>query len=207
MKKIFKYLLFLAPSIILSQEKLSLEDALKIGLKQNFEIQLAKKNLEINKLNNNYANAGALPSINISTRAESAVSDQSKNPTSFIQEILKSESLNATANLSWTLLNGYGIKANKERLNQLEYLSNGNLTLTIENTTQAIILSYYNCILQQERLDLIQKVINLSRERVLYQKTKYDIGVGNKMELLQFENTLLLDSSNLLLQKQNLRMF
>ena len=204
MKKIFKYLLFLAPSIILSQEKLSLEDALKIGLKQNFEIQLAKKNLEINKLNNNYANAGALPSINISTRAESAVSDQSKNPTSFIQEILKSESLNATANLSWTLLNGYGIKANKERLNQLEYLSSGNLTLTIENTTQAIILSYYNCILQQERLDLIQKVINLSRERVLYQKTKYDIGVGNKMELLQFENTLLLDSSNLLLQKQNL---
>ncbi len=204
MKKLFKYLLFLVPSIILSQEKLSLEDALKIGLKQNFEIQLAKKNLEINKLNNNYANAGALPSINISTRAESAVSDQSKNPTSFIQEILKSESLNATANLSWTLLNGYGIKANKERLNQLEYLSNGNLTLTIENTTQAIILSYYNCILQQERLDLIQKVINLSRERVLYQKTKYDIGVGNKMELLQFENTLLLDSSNLLLQKQNL---
>ena len=203
MKKIFKYLLFLAPSITLSQEKLSLEDALKIGLKQNFEIQLAKKNLEINKLNNNYANAGALPSINISTRAESAVSDQSKNPTSFIQEILKSESLNATANLSWTLLNGYGIKANKERLNQLEYLSNGNLTLTIENTTQAIILSYYNCILQKERLDLIQKVINLSRERVLYQKTKYDIGVGNKMELLQFENTLLLDSSNLLLQKQN----
>ena len=204
MKKIFKYLLFLVPSIILSQEKLSLEDALKIGLKQNFEIQLAKKNLEINKLNNNYANAGALPSINISTRAESAVSDQSKNPTSFIQEILKSESLNATVNLSWTLLNGYGIKANKERLNQLEYLSNGNLTLTIENTTQAIILSYFNCILQQERLDLIQKVINLSRERVIYQKTKYDIGVGNKMELLQFENTLLLDSSNLLLQKQNL---
>ena len=203
MKKIFKYLLFLAPSIILSQEKLSLEDALRIGLKQNFEIQLAKKNLEINKLNNNYANAGALPSINISTRAETAVSDQSKNPTSFIQEILKSESLNATANLSWTLLNGYGIKANKERLNQLEYLSNGNLTLTIENTTQAIILSYYNCLLQKERLDLIQKVINLSRERVLYQKTKYDIGVGNKMELLQFENTLLLDSSNLLLQKQN----
>ena len=203
MKKIFKYLLFLAPSITLSQEKLSLEDALKIGLKQNFEIQLAKKNLEINKLNNNYANAGALPSINISTRAESAVSDQSKNPSSFIQEILKSESLNATANLSWTLLNGYGIKANKERLNQLEYLSNGNLTLTIENTTQAIILSYYNCLLQKERLDLIQKVINLSRERVLYQKTKYDIGVGNKMELLQFENTLLLDSSNLLLQKQN----
>ena len=49
-------------------------------------------------------------------KTESAVSDQSKNPTSFIQEILKSESLNATANLSWTLLNGYGIKANQRKI-------------------------------------------------------------------------------------------
>ena len=109
------------------------------------------------------------PTINISARQEKAVSDQSSNPTSFIQEILKSESINASANLSWTILNGYGIKASKERLNQLEYLSNGNLTLTIENTTQAILLSYYNCILQKQRLDLIQKVVNLSRERVIYQ--------------------------------------
>ena len=95
------------------------------------------------------------------------------------------------------------LKASKERLNQLEYLSNGNLTLTIENTTQAIILSYYNCILQKQRLELLQKVVNLSRERVIYQKTKYDIGLSSKMELLQFKNTLLTDSSNLLIQKQN----
>ena len=145
-----------------------------------------------------------MPTLNISARKEQAVSDQSKNPTSFIQEILKSESINASANLSWTLLDGYRIKASKERLNQLEYLSNGNLTLTIENTSQAIILSYYNCILQKRRLELLQKVVNLSRERVIYQKTKYDIGVSSKMELLQFKNTLLTDSSNLLIQKQNL---
>ena len=203
MKLIFKYLLIITPLISFSQENLSLENALKIGLKQNFEIQLSKKNLEINKLNNNISNAGALPTINISARQEKAVSDQSSNPTSFIQEILKSESINASANLSWTILNGYGIKASKERLNQLEYLSNGNLTLTIENTTQAILLSYYNCILQKQRLDLIQKVVNLSRERVIYQKTKYDIGVSSKIEFLQFKNTLLTDSSNLLIQKQN----
>ena len=203
MKIIYKYFLIIIPFLSFSQENLTIENALRIGLKQNFDIQLSKKNLEISKLNNNLANSGALPTLNISARQEQAVSDQSKNPTSFIQEILKSESINASANLSWTLLNGYGIKASKERLNQLEYLSNGNLTLTIENTTQAIILSYYNCILQKQRLELLQKVVNLSRERVVYQKTKYDIGVSSKMELLQFKNTLLTDSSNLLLQKQN----
>ena len=203
MKKILIYILLLLPTIIFSQENLSLENAIKIGLKQNFDIQINKKNLEISKLNNNPGKAGALPKINLSAKKEEAVSDQSNNPTSFIQEILKSESINATANLSWTLLNGYGIKASKEKLNQLEYLSNGNLTLTLENTTQAIILSYYNCILQKDRLNLLQNVVNLSRERLIYQRTKYDIGVSSKMQFLQFENTLLTDSSNLLTQKLN----
>ena len=203
MKKILIYILLLLPTIIFSQENLSLEDAIKIGLKQNFDIQINKRNLEISKLNNNPGKAGALPKINLSAKKEEAVSDQSNNPTSFIQEILKSESINATANLSWTLLNGYGIKASKEKLNQLEYLSNGNLTLTLENTTQAIILSYYNCILQKDRLNLLQNVVNLSRERLIYQKTKYDIGVISKIEFLQVENTLLTDSSNLLTQRLN----
>ena len=203
MKKILIYILLLLPTIIFSQENLSLENAIKIGLKQNFDIQINKRNLEISKLNNNRGKAGALPKINLSAKKEEAVSDQSNNPTSFIQEILKSESINATANLSWTLLNGYGIKASKEKLNQLEYLSNGNLTLTLENTTQAIILSYYNCILQKDRLNLLQNVVNLSRERLIYQKTKYDIGVSSKIEFLQVENTLLTDSSNLLTQKLN----
>ena len=203
MKKILIYILLLLPTIIFSQENLSLENAIKIGLKQNFDIQINKRNLEISKLNNNPGKAGALPKINLSAKKEEAVSDQSNNPTSFIQEILKSESINATANLSWTLLNGYGIKASKEKLNQLEYLSNGNLTLTLENTTQAIILSYYNCILQKDRLNLLQNVVNLSRERLIYQRTKYDIGVSSKMQFLQFENTLLTDSSNLLTQKLN----
>jgi len=203
MKKNIILLLLFIPFLSFSQESLSLENAIKVGLKKNFDIQLSKKNKEITQLNNNLGNSGALPTINISSKKENAVSDQSNNPTSFIQEILKSESLNASANMSWTLLSGYRIQATKEKLRQLEFLSNGNLTLTIENTTQAIILSYYNCILQKERLKLLQNVVNLSRERLIYQKTKYEIGVSSKMDVLQIETSLLTDSSNLLTQRLN----
>ena len=203
MKKNIIYILLLVPFLSFSQENLSLENAIKVGLKKNFDIQLSKKNKEITQLNNNLGNSGALPTINISSKKENAVSDQTNNPTSFIQEILKSESVNASANMSWTLLSGYRIQATKEKLRQLEFLSNGNLTLTIENTTQAIILSYYNCILQKERLKLLQNVVNLSRERLIYQKTKYDIGVSSKMDVLQIETSLLTDSSNLLIQRLN----
>ena len=203
MKKNIILLLLFIPFLSFSQESLSIENAIKVGLKKNFDIQLSKKNKEITQLNNNLGNSGALPTINISSKKENAVSDQSNNPTSFIQEILKSESLNASANMSWTLLSGYRIQATKEKLRQLEFLSNGNLTLTIENTTQAIILSYYNCILQKERLKLLQNVVNLSRERLIYQKTKYEIGVSSKMDVLQIETSLLTDSSNLLTQRLN----
>ena len=203
MKKIIILLFLTSPFILFSQEDLSLENAIKIGLKQNFDIQLSEKNLEISKVRNNLANAGGLPTINISANKEKSVSDQSNNPTSFIQEILKSESINASANMNWTLFNGYVIKANKEKLNQIEQLSNGQLTLTIENTTEGILLSYYNCIMQKQRLELLQKVVNLSRERLIYQTTKYDIGTSSKFELLQTKNALLTDSSNLILQKLN----
>ena len=202
-KKVIIFLITIIPFLSFSQEILSLENAIKVGLKKNFDIQLSKKNKEISQLNNNLGNSGALPTINISSKKEDAVSDQSNNPTSFIQEILSSESINASANMSWTLLSGYRIQATKEKLRQLEFLSNGNLTLTIENTTQAIILSYYNCILQKERLQLLQNVVNLSRERLIYQKTKYDIGVSSKMDVLQIETSLLTDSSNLLIQRLN----
>lgn len=202
-KKVIIFLITIIPFLSFSQEILSLENAIKVGLNKNFDIQLSRKNKEITQLNNNLGNSGALPTINISSKKEDAVSDQSNNPTSFIQEILSSESINASANMSWTLLSGYRIQATKEKLRQLEFLSNGNLTLIIENTTQAIILSYYNCILQKERLKLLQNVVNLSRERLIYQKTKYDIGVSSKMDVLQIETSLLTDSSNLLIQRLN----
>ena len=46
-------------------------------------------------------------------------------------------------------------------------------------------------------------MINLSKERLKYEKGKYDIGVISKIELLQIENSMLTDSSNIILQEMN----
>ena len=135
-------------------------------------INILPKNQNINRINNNWGNAGALPTINISANTEKALSDQSNNPASFIQEKLQSTSVNGSANISWTLFNGFAIRANKEKLYNLEKISNLNATLTIENTIQGIILQYYNCILQKNRLELLQKVVTLAKDRLKYEQTK-----------------------------------
>ena len=46
-------------------EILTLEDAVNIGLKNNYAIQLSKNELQISKENNTYGNSDMLPSINL----------------------------------------------------------------------------------------------------------------------------------------------
>jgi outer membrane protein TolC len=201
MKKYILLLLF--PNLLFAQEDLNIMQAIQTALHQNYDIQISAKNQKISDINNNWANAGALPTINLSAKKEEALSDQTNNPASFLPYELRSSGLNGNANVSWTLFNGFAIRANKAKLKNLEEISNNNATLTIENTIQGVILQYYNCVLQKQRLDLLQKVVSLAKNRLEYQQTKYDIGVSTKMDLLQIENAMLTDSSNLILQKLN----
>ena len=201
MKKYIILLLF--PNLLFAQIELNILDAIKIGLLENYDIKISTNKQKISQINNNWANAGALPTITLSAKKEEALSDQSNNAAAYIQAKLRSASINGNTNVSWTLFNGFAIRANKEKLRNLEEISNNNATLAIENTIQGIILQYYNCVLQKERVKLLQKVVSLAKNRLEYQKQKYEIGVSSKIELLQIENAMLTDSSNLILQQLN----
>ena len=180
---------------------LSLSDAIKIGLKQNYDIQISKKNVEINELLNTWGEAGLLPSLNLSGSQNNTLSDQSKNPTSFIQALLQSNSYNGGVALNWTIFNGFNVKANKIRLEQLVEQSEGTASLVVENTIHGIILSYYRCKIQREQLSLLKNVLDLSKEKFELQQTKNELGLGVTVDLLQFESAFLTDSSNLILQE------
>jgi len=184
-----------------SQDSLSLNDAIQVGLKQNYDILILQKNSEINELYNCWGEAGRYPSIDIGASQGNNISDQSNNPTSFIQELLKSNSFEASTNLSWTIFNGFKVKANKLRLEELTRQSDGMLTLAIENTIHGIIISYYQVQLQREKLSLLKNVLDLSREKYKYQENKNELGIGVSFDLLQYESAYLADSSNLILQE------
>ena len=184
-----------------SQDSLSLNDAIQVGLKQNYDILILQKNSEINELYNCWGEAGRYPSIDIGVSQGNNISDQSNNPTSFIQELLKSNSFEPSTNLSWTIFNGFKVKANKLRLEELIRQSDGMLTLAIENTIHGIIISYYQVQLQREKLSLLKNVLDLSREKYKYQENKNELGLSVSFDLLQYESAYLTDSSNLILQE------
>ena len=87
-----------------------------------------------------------------------------------------SNDLNGAANLSWTLFNGFGVKANKTKLEQLQMQSENTATLAIENTIHGVILAYYQA-KQLEQLSLLQNILKLTKEKYVQQQIKSEIGI------------------------------
>ena len=199
MKKITSILIFF-PLIFFSQDSLSLSKAIEIGLQKNYDIRLTLKNVEINKIFNNWGEAGRLPQVSINAGQNNSISDQRNNPISFAPYLFLSNDVSGGLAMNWTIFNGFAVRANKTKLEQLELQSENTATLAIENTIHGIILAYYQAKIQKEQLTLLNNVMTLSKEKFNQQQVKSDLGIGVKFDLLQFEGNLYTDSSNKILQ-------
>ena len=180
---------------ILSAPDLSLEGAIFRALESNYGIRTARLGVKASEINNSWGSAGALPTLTSSVIANKAVSDQTENPTSFIQEKLESDGISGGLNLNWTLFNGMGMFASKTRLELLESQSEGQVELIIENTVQAIDLAYHNILVQIQLLQVLNESMDLSRDRLNEILWSEEYGAAGTFDRLQFENAILADSA------------
>ena len=67
-----------------SAAPLSLNQAINRSLEANFGIRTARLRSDISAVNNSWGAAGALPSLSTSIAGSSAISDQTRNPASFL---------------------------------------------------------------------------------------------------------------------------
>ena len=99
---------------------LSLDEAIHRALDSNFGIRTAHLRTEASATSNSWGAAGALPTFSTFVTGSTSVSDQTENPTSFIQEKFETDGINAGVNFNWTLFNGMGMFTSKSRLDLLE---------------------------------------------------------------------------------------
>ena len=107
--------------------------------------------------------------------------------------------------LNWVLFNGFSVNITKSNFKLLEDLSQGNSAVMVENTIQAIVLSYYKILLEQEKLKVVNQVKALSRDRYMYLQLKKDFGSALTYDVLQTKNAYLNDSSNVIVQEMNVK--
>ena len=184
-----------------AQENLSLQDAISTTLENNFQIKIVALNQEIAENNNSWGEAGRFPTVNLGMGQNQSFAFRD-NPLSFANGHFNTVSSVPTINLNWLLFGGFRVNITKQKLGQLEELSNGNSQLIIENTLQALILNYNNCLLEKARLQSLKDNLEISRIRYDYDQDKKSMGLISSYDVLQSKNNHLTDSSQFLLQNQ-----
>ena len=192
-------------SVLFAKETLRLEDAVARSLQNNLGIRLARQQAEISAIGNAWGAAGALPQIGLSATGSNAVSDQSQNPTSFIQEKLESESINIGGQLNWVLFDGFGMFANKRALERLQEQAEGQAAIVIEQTASAIMQAYNNVLVQLALRDVLSAAMGVSRARLDWMEARQATGASSTFDRLQFDNALLTDSLAWLQQSANIK--
>ena len=117
-----------------AQELLSLEDAVKIALENNYDIKIAENNSKIDATNNNLANAGMLPSLNANfTNNNSQLDTKQTQGDGTVRELDNAKNMNLSygIGLDWTIFDGLSMFARKEQLNVLEQQGKAELQTAI----------------------------------------------------------------------------
>lgn len=177
-----------------AQQPLSMERAVARALENNLGIQIARQQVEMAAVGNSWGAAGALPQIGLSATGSNAISDQSQNPTSFIQERLQSESINISGQLNWMLFDGLGMFANKRALERLVEQADGQVALVIEQTVAATMLAYNGVLVQKVLSEVLLSAMDVSRARLQWMEARKATGAATTFDRLQLENALLTDS-------------
>ncbi len=194
----FKIIFFMLSltSLSFAQDTLSLSHAIEYALGNNYDVRIQKLDEKAASIQNSWAEAGALPSLDFSL---------SGTRTRDMEEETDSDRYAGGLTLNWMLFDGFSVIIQKSRLDHLEKLSEGNTMLLMEQTVQGVILAYYNVLLQERSRDVLDTLRQLSNDRYRRAEAQRELGSLATYDLLQAKNAWLEDEAGWLSQVANAR--
>ena len=197
--------LFLGTLMMQSQEILTVEEAVKIALENNFEIKIASNDLKIDEQNVSLANAGILPNLDANVVNNNSVLNTTQTQLDGTErELDNARNLNLSYGvaLNWTVFDGMRMFARHNQLKELEKLGDAELKLTILTKISDVITTYYDIVQQQQQLVALDTTIIISKARIETAKNRYTIGKASKLEMLNAEVDLNTDTTAFLRQQE-----
>src|SRR5687768_3588037 len=196
--------LFSAPKVK-AQEVLTLEEAVKIALENNYDIRLSRNNLEIDDLNVSWANAGFTPTIDATLNDNNGIQNSSQTQADgSVRERnnARNSNLNYGVGLNWTIFDGFGMFARYDQLQEFRKLGEAELQQTILTKVGDVMQTYYDLIQQQQQLRAFDSAVAISRMRVTTAQNRFTIGKAARLEVLNAQVDLNTDTTNLLRQRE-----
>jgi len=181
-------LFLLAGLVCFGQQSLILDSAIATALRNSYDIEVARNNVQAAAIYNSYGIAGGLPVV-----TGSATDQERLN--SVNQKISTGETINrnaaagntVTASLQGSILlyNGMRVVSTKHRLEELEKQSQEYLNASITNTIATVMTQYYDVVRQQSYLATLDTSIAVGQQRVDIVRTQLGVGLANNADLFQ----------------------
>lgn len=195
---LISFIILILAGSLQAQERLTVEEAVQIGLENNFGIQISRNLQEQASNNRSLGNAGFLPRLGLNaSRAETIEDSDQEFADGSTQDNrgAQNTSTNASLNLEWTLFDGMGMFASYDRFGTLEEISDEELRYNMELLIRNIALQYYTIVRISEQVATLESNLEVSEERIEIEETKVDIGSGSEYDLLQAKSDLNEDRS------------
>ena len=172
---------------------LTSDEAVRIGLQNNYSISLARDQRDL-AASNRLAGVGPfLPTASASATHTGELSPGSGTSTS------------AGASVNLQLFNGFQSYYAYQRLKTQESAAGLQEQLAIESTLESILASYYSIATQKRQIAALRDLLAVSRQRASLADARLQVGAGSRLEQLQSQADLNADSSSLLSQEISLR--
>ena len=107
--------------------KLTVDEAIRIAVEKNFDVEIVKNEQEIGIINNNWGTAGALPNVSVNSTlgiASNNLEQRLTNGTVIKRNGAILRNQNAGLAVSWRIFDGMRMFASKRRLEELEKIEN-----------------------------------------------------------------------------------
>lgn len=202
------FILFTASFSYAQSPLLRVEDAVKVGLEKNFNIQILRQQEQIATNNNTPARAGMTPTVNTTGTVSYAINNTQQN---FFNGETRGAPNAGTFNTRvavealWTLYDGWRMYAARDRLTAFEQQSRALTTAQMQALAANITLSYYNIVQLERTTENLRYAVRLDRDLLNLVQAKKTIGSATGLELLQSRSRLTADSARLVQQEADIR--
>ena len=193
-------------SAVAPAQTITLQECLERGLENNYSIRISRNQEQVAHNNATLANAGYLPSIDLSAgyNADLANSDSKLRSTGETAEVRNSfdHTLTAGIGLSWTIFDGFNITTNYKQLKELERMGETSTRIALEDFIAGLTAEYYNFIQQRLRLANYYYAVQLSKERLRIVEERYNIGNFSRLDYQQAKVDFNADSAQYIKQQE-----
>ncbi|MGV8962772.1 MAG: TolC family protein [Candidatus Saccharimonadaceae bacterium] len=200
--------MFLSFVYLVTGQVITLDEAVRTGLQQNYDIRIMRNNQQISDRNVTWGNAGLLPTVDVTSGYNINSANAKQTPVDGTNQIdirnNNTDILNAVVNLNWTIFDGFNAQTNYNTLKQLRSMGELNTQLTIERFIANLSVEYYNLVQETMRMNNLKSAVKLSGEQLRIVEARYQIGDLSRLDLQQARVDFNADSSRLILQYEKL---